>query len=66
MVNPKRRRIILLLKLFYLEMINMDNTNFCDCGDCIHFDGNCCINILSSNYGRDIINADDCDEFEEF
>ena len=42
------------------------DTNFCDCGDCIHFDGNCCTNILSSNYGGDIINADDCDEFEEF
>ena len=47
-----------------LEMINM-NQDF-DCGDCIHFDGDVCVNCVSANYGGDIICAEDCAEFERF
>ena len=42
------------------------DTNFCNCGDCVYFDGDCCGNLLSTNYGGGIINAVDCTEFEEF
>ena len=34
------------------------------CGDCIHFDGDCCVNCLSGNCGGDIICAEDCGVFE--
>ena len=37
-----------------------------DCGDCIHFDGDVCVNCVSANYGGDIICAEDCAEFERF
>lgn len=42
------------------------NLNELECGDCIHFDGCCCINCLSNNFGGDIICAVDCTEFEAF
>lgn len=37
-----------------------------ECGDCIHFDGDCCRNILANNFSGDIISAIDCTEFEKF